>query len=68
MKTTSINPELQARYEALKSEQPKLRIRNAAEALGVSEMELLELQLGNTATRLSGAGRACCRRWRALAM
>ena len=54
MKTTSINPELQARYEALKSEQPKLRIRNAAEALGVSEMELLELQLGNTATRLSG--------------
>lgn len=54
MKTTSINPELQARYEALKSEQPKLRIRNAAEALDVSEMELLELQLGNTATRLSG--------------
>lgn len=52
--TTSINPELQARYEALKTEQPKLRIRNAAKVLGVSEMELLELQLGSTAVRLSG--------------
>ena len=54
MKNNNTNPELQARYEALKSEQPKLRIRNAAEALGVSELELLELQLGQNAVRLSG--------------
>jgi putative hemin transport protein len=52
--STNINPQLQQRYDALKAENPKLRIRNAAEALGVSELELLELQLGGHATRLEG--------------
>lgn len=51
----STNPQLQLRYQSLKSEQPKIRIRNAAEKLGVSELELLELQLGNTAIRLEGS-------------
>lgn len=44
--------QLRARYEALKEEQPKLRIRDAAKALGVSELELLELGLGRNIVRL----------------
>ena len=39
-------------WEALKSEQPQLRIRNAAAALGVSEVELLATNIGKTVTRL----------------
>ena len=45
---------LQAQYAALKSSQPQLRIRNAAQHLGVSELELLELNLGQNVKRLSG--------------
>jgi putative hemin transport protein len=37
---------LKERWEALKAEQPQMRIRNAAEALGVSEGELISTQVG----------------------
>lgn len=39
-------------WEALKSEQPQLRIRNAAATLGVSEVELLATSIGKSVTRL----------------
>lgn len=42
------------RYRQLKEEHPRLRIRNAADQLGVSELELLELQLGQGVVRLKG--------------
>lgn len=41
-----MNTNLKSRWENLKSEQPKLRIRNAAEILNTSELELL-LTLGS---------------------
>jgi putative hemin transport protein len=44
--------ELKQRWEALLAAEPKLRIRNAAEQLGVSEGELLSLRLDDGATRL----------------
>ncbi len=44
--------ELAQRWDALKAEQPKLRIRDAALKLGVSEVELLATQVGKSATRL----------------
>lgn len=43
---------LKTQWEALKQEQPHLRILNAAEKLGVSEMELLVTNIGNSVTRL----------------
>lgn len=43
---------LKALYEAKKEEQPNLRIRDAAFQLGVSELELLELELGFNVVRL----------------
>ncbi|WP_068597985.1 hemin-degrading factor [Vaginella massiliensis] len=43
---------LQEQWDLLKKEQPNLRIRNVAKALGVSEVELLCLQLGKGVTRL----------------
>ncbi len=43
---------LKERWEALKAETPRLRIRNAAEKLEVSEAELLVTDLGNGVTRL----------------
>lgn len=43
---------LKERWEALKAENPRLRIRNAAEKLGVSEGELLMTDIGNGVTRL----------------
>ncbi len=49
-----ILPSLRESYEQLKEEQPRLRIRNAADQLGVSELELLELQLGDGVVRLKG--------------
>lgn len=49
-----ILPSLRERYEALKNEQPRLRIRNAADRLNVSELELLELSLGDGVVRLQG--------------
>src|SRR5690554_2540484 len=43
---------LKSRWDSLKKEQPHLRIRNAAQALGVSEMELLATRMGEGVTRL----------------
>lgn len=43
---------LKTQWELLKQEQPHLRIRNAAQKLGVSEMELLATNIGNNVTRL----------------
>lgn len=43
---------LKTQWAALKQEQPHLRIRNAAQALGVSEMELLATRMGEGVTRL----------------
>ena len=47
---TSTN--LADRYQALKQSEHNLRIYDAAAKLGVSEMELLQLQIGNGVTRL----------------
>jgi putative hemin transport protein len=46
------NVNLKARWGALKNETPGLRIRNAAQQLGVTEMELLATQIGETVTPL----------------
>lgn len=43
---------LKEQWNALKQERPQLRIRNAAQELGVSEAELLATQTGETVTRL----------------
>lgn len=43
---------LEQRWNDLLTTDPKLRIRNAAEALGVSEVELLATRVGDGATRL----------------
>lgn len=45
-------------YQQLQEEQPKLRIRQAAKVIGVSELELLELDLGSNTVRLSGDWKA----------
>lgn len=50
--STLIN-DLKTKWEALKAENPHLRIRNAAEQLGVSEAELLLTNLGNGTTVLN---------------
>lgn len=44
--------ELKERWEALKADNPKVRIKNAAQALGVSEAELLVTKIGEGVTRL----------------
>ncbi|WP_370292954.1 hemin-degrading factor [Thalassolituus sp.] len=44
--------ELGTRWEQLKKDNPALRIRNAAEVLGVSEAELLATRTGEGVTRL----------------
>ena len=43
---------LKEKWEALKTEQPQMRIRNAADALGVSEGELISTQVGDYVTVL----------------
>lgn len=43
---------LKQRWEELIATQPKMRIRNAAESLGVSEAELLATRIGDGVTRL----------------
>ena len=43
---------LKQQWENLKAENPHLRIRNAADQLGVSEMELLATQIGASVIRL----------------
>lgn len=50
METTTLS--LKARWEQLKSQKPHIRIRNAADELGVSEVELLATQCGEQVTRL----------------
>lgn len=45
---------LREAYRKLKEKKPKVRIRNAAQILGVSELELLELELGTNVIRLKG--------------
>ncbi|MBL0913876.1 MAG: hemin-degrading factor [Bacteroidia bacterium] len=52
MSVTSVS--LKAQYEQLKAENPKLRIRDAAQQLGTSEAQLVATGLGSTATRLEG--------------
>ena len=49
--STLIN-DLKTKWEALKAENPHLRIRNAAEQLGVSEADLLATNVGNGVTVL----------------
>jgi len=44
---------LKQKWEALKAEQPQMRIRNAAAALGVSEGELIATQVGENVTVLN---------------
>ncbi|MBB4118834.1 putative hemin transport protein [Mesonia hippocampi] len=51
MNTTAQNT-LKEKWDALKEEQPKLRIRNAAELLQVSEAELLATKINEGVTRL----------------
>lgn len=48
--------QLRARWEALRLSQPKTRIRDAAAALGVSEVELLATGCGENVTRLGIEG------------
>ncbi|MBW8726819.1 MAG: hemin-degrading factor [Inquilinus limosus] len=57
----SLEPDLQspptalaARWAALRAEQPQLRARDAAAALGVSEGELVASQIGAGTTRIGG--------------
>lgn len=47
---------LAERWSTLRTEQPKLQIRDAARALGVSEAQLLATNLGNGVTRLQADG------------
>jgi len=49
---TAINT-LKEKWNALKAEQPQMRIRNAADALGVSEGELLATTVGEGTTKLT---------------
>jgi putative hemin transport protein len=43
---------LKSKWDQIKVENPHIRIRNAAEKLGVSEAELLATQVGETVTKL----------------
>lgn len=52
--TTDTLEPLKARWEALREQKPKLRIRDAAAELGVSEAELLATGCGTNVTRLAG--------------
>jgi putative hemin transport protein len=49
---STITNTLKQQWDALKTENPHLRIRNAAEQLGVSEAELLATQVGEEVVRL----------------
>lgn len=46
--------ELSQQWQALQAQEPRLRIRDAAARLGVSEAELLATRCGNGVTRLAG--------------
>lgn len=56
--TTTTGTDLQQRYNELMAASPKTRIRNAAIELGVSEVELLVLRIGDGVTRLRPEFRA----------
>ncbi len=45
---------LRERWDAFRAEQPKVRRRDAADALGVSEAELIASECGDGVTRLTG--------------
>ncbi len=47
-------PPLRQRWQAFLAESPRARARDAARSLGVSELELLALQCGESNTRLEG--------------
>ena len=49
---TAADAGLAQRWEKLRAEQPKLQVRDAARALGVSEAELLATGIGKTVTLL----------------
>jgi len=48
----TLTNDLKQKWEALKAENPHLRIKNAAQELGVSEAELLSTNIGNGVTVL----------------
>ena len=50
--TQSYTTQLETRWKELLSRDPRLRIRNAAARLGVSEAELLATRCGETVRRL----------------
>lgn len=52
METLSTPTEIKAAWDQLLSEEPRLRIRNAAHKLGLSEAELLATRCGKGVTRL----------------
>ncbi|MFA6056633.1 MAG: ChuX/HutX family heme-like substrate-binding protein [Taibaiella sp.] len=56
MSTATIS--LKEQWEQLKTENPKLRIRDAAKQLGVSEAELLATGVGHNVTKLEGDWKA----------
>ncbi|MBL7712977.1 MAG: hypothetical protein JNL13_10945 [Chitinophagaceae bacterium] len=53
--SNTIAPSLKEQYESLKAANPKLRIRNAAQELNVSEAELVALGIGEGTTLLNPA-------------
>ncbi len=53
--TSTIVSDLRGQYESLKSANPKLRIRNAANELNVSEAQLVALNIGKGTTLLKPA-------------
>lgn len=52
--TSQTTTALAERWAALRADEPNLRIRDAAQRLGVSEAELLVTRLGEGVTRLTG--------------
>lgn len=52
--TTEKQQSLQQQWQQLLAQEPKLRVRNAAEKLGVSEADLLATQMGDQSTLLAG--------------
>lgn len=58
METATTAAPLQQRFDELMAAKPKTRIRNAAIELGVSEVELLVLRIGDGVTRLRPEFRA----------
>lgn len=52
MDNTTVEQNLAQQWDELKAQNPKLRIRNAAEELGVSEAQLLATRIGDGVARL----------------